>query len=94
MIETNTPPVNAHIDNYLLPGMRVWFRAQHVNERGKLVEKLYGVSGDLTYQGYTTVANSVFLVFDRVDGTGRKARTEQFAVNAAHCPHIGPYRGQ
>jgi hypothetical protein len=94
MNETATPPATDHIEHYLQPGMRIWFRSQHVNDKGKLVEKLYGVGGDLTYQGYTTIVNATYLVFDHVEGTGRKAQTRSFAVNAAHCPHIGPYRGQ
>jgi hypothetical protein len=93
MTET-TPPEDGYIRNYLQPGMRVWIRAQYVNDKGKLVEKLYGLAGDLTYQGHTTFANAVYLVFDLVQGSGRKAKTEQFAVNTYHCPHIGPYQGQ
>ena len=87
-------PDDGLMKDFLTPGMRVWFRCQHVNDKGKLVEKLYGLAGDLTYQGYATIANATYLVFDRVEGTGRKAKTEQFAVNTAHCPHIGPFRGQ
>lgn len=83
-------PTNGYHEDYLKPGMPVWFRIQLINERGKLIEKLFGLSGDLTYQGYTTIANATYLIFDRVVGTGKKAKSEQFAVNAAHCPHIGP----
>lgn len=88
-----TPPEDGYIRNYLQPGMRVWFRTQHMSDKGKLVEKLYGIGGDVTYQGHTTFANAVYLVFDQVEGTGRKAKTKNFAVNAQHCPHIGPCQG-
>lgn len=88
-----TAPTNGYHEHYLQPGMQVWFRIQQMNERGKLVEKLFGSSRDLTYQGYTTIANATYLIFDRVIGAGKKARTEQFAINAAHCAHIGPVTG-
>ena len=95
MSETATQPIDFdHLKDYFQPGKRFWIRTQYINDKGKLIEKVHGLTGDLTYRGYATVANSVFLVFDRVEGTGRKARTEQFAVNAAHCPHIGPVQGQ
>jgi|GEM_PF-3827817 len=90
----NTPPTTAYIADYLVPGMHVWFCTQRMNDRGKIVETLYGTGGDITYVGYTQLANVTFLIFDRVEGAGKKSRTEQFAVNGAHCPHIGPYRGR
>ena len=92
MAET-TPPTQGYHEDFLRPGMNVWFRTQQVNDKGKLVETLYGVCGDLTYQGYTTIANATYLIFDRIEGAGKKAKSEQFAVNAAHCPHIGPHGG-
>jgi hypothetical protein len=93
MSDNNIVPQH-HLADYLQPGTRVWFRLSQRNEKGDMVDKLFGDSGDITYQGYTTVANSVYLVFDRVMGAGRKAKTESFAINAAHCPYIGPYTGQ
>lgn len=89
-----TPPANGYVADFLSPGMRVWFCTQRVNDKGKLVETVFGSAGDITYVGYTQVVNATYLVFDRVVGAGRKASTEQFAVNAAHCPHIGPYTGR
>lgn len=90
---TDTPLPTGFIPDYLQPGMRVWCRIKHLNDKGRLIEKLYGSAGDVTYQGYTQVANATFLVFDRVEGAGRKAKAESFAINAAHCPYIGPYVG-
>jgi len=92
MAELTTPTKGYH-DEYLRPGMQVWFRIQQINDKGKLVEMLFGASGDVAYQGYTTIANATYLIFDRVTGAGKKAKTEQFAINAAHCPHIGPHGG-
>lgn len=91
MSET-TPPTSGYHADYLQPGMRVWYKRQQLNDKGKLVEMVFGTAGDLTYQGYTTIANATYLIFDRVAGAGRKAKTEQYAVNAFHLPHIGPYR--
>jgi len=88
-----TTPTEGYIADYLYPGRRIWFRCQYINDKGKMVEEVFGNNGDVTYQGYTTVANATFLVFDKVSGAGKKAKAEQFAINATHCPHIGPFCG-
>lgn len=88
-----TTPVKTFHEDFFRPGQQVWFRARQLNDKGKVVEMLYGLSGDLTYQGYTTFGNAVYLIFDRTEGAGKKAKMEQFAVNAFHCQHIGPYIG-
>ena len=93
MVE-NTTPIDGLVTAYFRPGMRAWFCTQRVNDKGRLVEQVYGIAGDITYVGFAQVANATYLVFDRVEGAGKKAKTEQFAVNASHCPHIGPYIGR
>ena len=69
---------------YVVPGSHVWIT---VDEKGK--EATYGRDRDLVYQGYQHIATATFLIFDLVEGEGKKAVTKSMAKNANRVTAMG-----
>jgi len=71
-------------NKFLMSGNRVWLK---IEEKGK--EVLYGHEGDLIYQGYQAIGTATFLVFDKVDGEGKKAQIRSLMKNTNRIIDMG-----
>ena len=74
----------SEFQEYVKPGNRVWIK---VEEQGKDV--MYGIDGGLVYQGYQHIATATFLIFDMVEGEGKKATTKSLMKNANRVIDMG-----
>jgi hypothetical protein len=79
-----------YISDYLKPGMKAWFKIQKQNERGRMTETIFGSSGDIIYRGYTQFGSAFFMIFDHVNGMGKRATIQTYAVNTFHCAIVAP----
>lgn len=73
----------------LRPDTRVWLKMAVGDDKRKSRIVTYGVQDELVYRGYTMIGTSTWLILNRIDGSGKRAAVQEFAVNAADCLFIG-----
>ena len=90
-------PSAQEFKEYLVPGKRVWLTVEDpdtAREGSQSKTKMtvrYGVDGDMVYQGYQVLGTTTFLLFDRIEGTGRKTQSHQnpVTINANRVLYLG-----
>ena len=70
---------------HIKSGKKVWFIAR--NEKGEL--ETFGSGGDVIYAGYQSIGTSTYLIFERVIGSGKKAKLEAVTFHADDVRRIG-----
>lgn len=83
--------VEPQYQEFVKPGKRVWIKMRDPdNAPNGRVHVFHGLDDDhLVYAGYQHIGTATYLIFNRVEGVGKKARVATFALNSLIVPEIG-----
>lgn len=90
--------MSSEFKEYLKAGAAVWFKAENPdwdpNFKPKKGEETpprivdFGAAGDVLYAGYQHVGTATFILFHKVNGTGKKTQMQTLSLNATCVKQI------